>query len=83
MTEKALTFTFDPYDYEGMVKLMDELGDSETFYTGVNEALEDITISISKDRIDTTTFQSNGWVRKNTYWRDGTREELFEGKWDK
>lgn len=31
--------------------------------------------------IDVVNFQSNGWTRWNVYWRDGTREELFEGKW--
>ena len=38
-------------------------------------------ISVAKDRIDVVTFQSNGWTRRNVYWRDGTTEELFEGKW--
>ena len=31
--------------------------------------------------IDVVNFQSNGWTRWNVYWRDGTREELFERKW--
>ena len=81
MTEKALTFVFDPTDLKAMCKLMDEYGDSDTMFTGTNTELEDTTISIFHDRIVYVTFQSNGWVRKNVYWRDGTREELFDGRW--
>ena len=81
MEEKALTFTVDPDDPAGMVALMDELGDSKTLYAGVNVHYEDVNISVFNDMIVVVTFQSNGWVRKNVYWRDGTREELYEGKW--
>lgn len=78
---RPLTFTVDPSDLEGLRKLMDEHGDSEFPFSGRNEQMEEVTISIAKDRIDVVTFQHNGWTRRNVYWRDGTREELFEGKW--
>ena len=26
-------------------------------------------------------YQHNGWKRENVYWRDGTREETFKGRW--
>jgi len=83
MKEESQTFTFDPSDYKAMLKLMDEKGDSDTMFLGANENMEDTTISIFHDKIVYVTFQSNGWVRKNIYWRDGTTEEIFDGKWNK
>lgn len=72
------TFTLDPSDLEGMRKLMDEHGDSETMFPGENEAGELTFVSIYHDRIVQATYQANGWVRLNTYWRDGTREETYK-----
>lgn len=71
---------FDPTNLKGMRKLMEEYGDSETAKFGSNELGEDIAISIFKDKIVVVTYQSNGWVRKNIYYPDGSREEMFEGK---
>ena len=68
----------DPSDQESMNRLMDEHGDSTTMYPGKSEHGEDVYISIFPDRIVTSTTQSNGWIRKNIYHRDGTREETFE-----
>lgn len=79
--EKAMPFTFDPNDYSGLLKIMDEHGDSETPFFSHNTDMEDLTISVSKERIDVTTYQDNGWVRRNVYWRGGTVEELYEGRW--
>lgn len=72
---------FDPYDLDGMRKLMNEHGDSVSPFDGMNENMEQVSISIAKERIDVVTYQHNGWTRRNVYWRDGTREELYEGKW--
>ncbi len=74
--------SFDPSDLDGMRKLMDEHGDSEFPFDGMNENMEQVSISISTERIDAVTYQHNGWTRRNVYWRDGTREELYEGKWN-
>ena len=79
--EPESTIAFDSSDLEGMRKLMDEYGDGKFPFVGTNEDMEEISISIAKDRIDVVTYQDNGWTRRNVYWRDGTREELFEGKW--
>ena len=57
---------------------MDEHGDSRTMYLGKSEHGEDVYISIFRDKIVTVTSQSNGWQRKNIYYRDGSREEMFE-----
>lgn len=78
---KPLTFMVDPSDYDGLRRIMDEHGDSEVPFFGDNENLEEVMVSVAKDRIDVVTFQNNGWTRRNVYWCDGTREELFEGKW--
>lgn len=72
---------FDPSDLDGMRKLMDELGDSTTMFRGENADEEETCLSIYPDRVVCTTYQNNGWVRQNTYWRDGTREETFDGRW--
>ena len=56
---------FDPKNQEAMNALMDEHGES-------------VYISIFEDKIVTMTSQSNGWMRKNIYYRDGSREETFE-----
>lgn len=80
MEKKELTFKVDPLDFNGMLEVMDKYGESDNIYHGVNENLEDVTISVFHDHISITTYQSNGRVRKNIYWRDGTNEELFDGK---
>ncbi len=69
---------FDPTDQDAMNRLMDAYGDSKTMYPGTNEHGEDVYISIFYDRIVTATTQSNGWIRKNIYYRDGSREEMYE-----
>ena len=76
---RPLTFTLDPSDHDGLCRIMDEHGDSKIPFAGDNENLEGVLISVAKDRIDVVTFQHNGWTRRNVYWRDGTRDELFEG----
>ncbi len=70
----------DPTDLNSMIKLMDQYGDSDTMFPGTNEDGESVHISIFYDKIVVVTFQTNHWIRKNVYWRDGTREELFEGR---
>lgn len=79
MEKEALAFTFDPTNLKAMCKLMDERGNTMCY--GMNEQLEDTTISVFHEKIVYVTYQHNGWVRKNVYWRDGTHEELFDGKW--
>ena len=69
---------FDPTDQEAMNKLMDEHGNSDTMYPGINEHGEDVYISIFHEKIVTSTTQSNGWIRKNIYYRDGSREEMYD-----
>ena len=37
-----------------------------------------VDLFFEDDKIVTMTSQSNGWMRKNIYYRDGSREETFE-----
>lgn len=69
---------FDPTNQEAMNALMDEHGKSKTMYPGINEHGESVYISIFEDKIVTMTLQTNRWMRKNIYYRDGSREETFE-----
>lgn len=69
---------FDPSDSDSLISLMDAYGDSETMYPGETESGDTCTISICKDKIITQTLQKNGWIRTNTYHRDGSSEESYE-----
>ena len=77
MEKKDLTFTFDPNDLGSMCELMDKYGDSDTMFMGVNTEFEETEIFIFPDKIVYATYQK----RENVYWRDGTREETFKGRW--
>ena len=81
MENKELTFTVDPSDFDGMLEVMDKYGDSETMYFGKNEDEENVTISVFHDMIVVETYQTNGWVRKDIHHRDGSREEMYNGRW--
>lgn len=69
---------FNPHDLKGMRRLMDKYGESNTMFPGKNEIGERVHISIFHDKIVVSTFQTNDWIRKNTYYRDGSRDETFE-----
>lgn len=46
-------------------------------YTSVNEDGEDVIVSIKEKYLRTDTIQSNGWIRINCYYLDGTKTETF------
>lgn len=60
---------------------MDQYGDSQCMTMGSNEIGEDVAISILHDKIITETYQANGWIRQNAYYRDCCWEELFKSRW--
>lgn len=63
-------------------KLMELYGDSQTAYSGVNEDGEDVMVSIASNSIVVSTFQKNGWLRKNFYDEYGFNDgETFDGRW--
>lgn len=47
-------------------------------FTSVNEHGENMIIDISKDFLEISTIQSNGWTRVNIFHKDKTVEEYFE-----
>lgn len=76
------TITIDPRDLDSMIEIMDKYHETKTMLPGINEDGERTYASIFEDRIVIETYQKHHWVRKNVYWRDGTREELFDRKWE-
>ena len=70
---------------KGRARLIGYYGDSPNMFEGQNEDGEKVWISFSKERgIIAKTFQSNGWLRVNTYDSEGYAEmETFEGRWDR
>ncbi len=80
--ETGKTLYFDSTDLEGMRKIMDDYHDYKYPFIGKNQDGEATTIAVFEDTIVLLTYQSNKWVRKNYYYRDGSSEETFEGKWE-
>ena len=74
--------TIDPKNFKSLCELMDKYGETtKTMLSGKNENGETTITSIFTDHIVVDTQQSNGWVRRDVYWKDGTYEELFDGRW--
>lgn len=71
---------FDPTTLVGLQKIMDDYSNCGNFY-GSNKNGENVTVAVCTNEIVQTTYQYNGWIHKNIFHRDGTREEMFEGKW--
>ena len=65
MKLKKPIFEFDPTDLDGMIKIMQDYGDSEQPFGGKNENGEDITISVSKNCIVVHTYQKNCSTESN------------------
>lgn len=76
-----MLFQFDPHDLDAMRALMDQYGAQNAVFAGPNEHGEETTMSITRNNIMCETLQHNGWVRRNIYWRDGSSEEAFDGRW--
>ncbi len=72
---------FDFCDLDLMVSLMDDYQKYDSTLFGTNENGEHVNIGIYKDRIAVRTYQKNGWTRLNVYYRDGSSEEVFDGRW--
>lgn len=72
---------FDSSDFDGMVKLMNNHELYDGIVMCINQNGESMLLSISKDRIDARVFQNNHWIRHMIYHRDGTVEEMYDGRW--
>ena len=49
-----------------------------TPFTATNSRKENVIIQRAQDYIRLDTYQSNGWIRVNEYYPDGTVTETFE-----
>ena len=83
MENQEMNFKLDTDDLNGMIALMDELGTDtdDVVYPDVNQVGDTIHISIFPNKISIRVFQENGWIRRSVYHRDGTSEEIYEGRW--
>lgn len=71
----------NPDVYAALIELMDHEKDYPDVLIGENVNGEDTLIDIESDFIEVETHQSNGWIRRNVYWRDMAVEELYDGRW--
>ena len=62
-------------EYEELVA---KFGYTEEFKLGVNADGDNVLVSIDENLASIRTFQKNGWIRINIYYRDGFSEELYE-----
>lgn len=72
----ALNFNLE--NHKVIVSIMDTYGKNGLLITGENAEGESVVLSVGNDIITTETAQHNGWIRVNTYHRDGTREETYK-----
>ena len=79
--ESRKDIEFDSSDYDGMVKLMNNDELYGHIILCINQNGESMHLSIKEDRIDAHVFQHNHHIRHMVYHRDGTVEEMYEGKW--
>ena len=67
--------------YAELIELMNNEKKYPMVLLGENVNGEDTLIDIESDFIEVETYQKNGWIRRNVYWRDMTVEELYDGRW--
>ena len=79
--ENMKSIEFDSTDRDGLVKLMNNHELHGHIILCINQNGESMHLSIQEDRIDAHVFQNNHRIRHMVYHRDGTVEEMYEGKW--
>lgn len=68
---------------EACFDLMDSVdADDELSGAGMNMEGEETTAIVNREYIKVATFQHNHRIRVNVLWRDGNREQYFEGTWE-
>lgn len=73
------------YSYSSFIRFMENngLSNNDLPYVGVNDKGENVIYSVVKNSdtgevyYQTETCQNNGWVRTNTYYKDGSSEEFY------
>lgn len=80
MADKVLEVDFS--DYAQRNEVMQKYSGYTYPFSGENSEGEKVLISVTTESIVVTTFQHNGWLRKNTYYANSySTEEAFDGKW--
>lgn len=79
--ENMKSIEFDSTDLDGLVKLMNNHELHGHIILCINQNGESMHLSIQEDRIDAHVFQHNHRIRHTVYHRNGTVEEMYEGKW--
>lgn len=79
--ESRKDIQFDSSDRDGLIKLMDNHELYGHIILCTNQNGEGMHLSIQENRIDAHVFQHNHRIRHMVYHRDGTVEEMYEGKW--
>lgn len=69
---------FDPDDLDQIQWLVENADRFDTKFAGENEDGEMAIIEVTGSYVLVKTFQSNNWIRRNYYYPDGYREELFD-----
>ena len=72
------TENIDPYDLGKVIYLCDRADRIPMPLVGENEDGEMEMIEVLPQFLKMTTYQSNGWIRINYFYTDGTIEELFD-----
>lgn len=63
----------------GYYYLKDLLGNTTETMSAVNDRGENVlTYKVEDGCYCVETIQGNGRIRKNYYWKDGTKEEVYE-----
>lgn len=82
MCDSKGAIQFDSTDWPGMISLMNRHAEFDTMIECKNQDDELMHLSILEDHIVCVIYQHNHWIRKMMYHRDGTVEEMYDGKWE-
>ena len=73
------TIFIDYSNWKQLRNLMDRHKEFDTMLIAHNSKDELCETSILSDHIIVKVYQNNDWIRRDIYWYDGTREELYDG----
>lgn len=68
---------FDPEDINKIKWLVENSDKFDMPLSGVNDDGETTLVEVTDEFVLVTTFQKNGWSRKNYYYPDGYVEETY------
>lgn len=72
------TESIDPYDLRKVNYLCSAADRIPLPLVGKNEEGETVMAEVLHQFLKMTTYQSNGWIRINYFYPDGTIEEMFD-----